>query len=58
METQRAMVETLALGLANGVLLGIGLTAANRGYGLSLAFCIGTLLTLSYLLTSRWKRPN
>ncbi len=53
---RRAVTEVLALGLANGVLLGAGLTAAHRGPALLLASGAGTFLTLIYLLTMRWIR--
>lgn len=55
---QRALAETLALGVANGVLLGVGFTAADRAYGLLLAVGTGTMITLSYLFASRWTRSN
>ena len=53
---RRALSEVLALGLANGVLLGAGLTAAHRVPALFMAFGAGTLVTLTYLLVLRWKR--
>ena len=55
--TQRsAFAATLALGILNGLLLGVGLTASDRTLGLLLAFGPGTLLTLSYVCTACWKR--
>jgi len=53
---RRALSEVLALGLANGLLLGAGLTAPHRGPALLLACGAGTLITLAYLLTMRWKQ--
>lgn len=58
MDTRRALAETLVLGIANGLLLGIGLTAANVAYGLLLACGLGTLLSFSYLLAFHRKRWN
>ena len=51
---RRVLSEVLALGLANGLLLGAGLTAAHRGPALLLASGAGTVITLTYLLTTRW----
>jgi hypothetical protein len=53
---RRALSEVLALGLANGLLLGAGLTSAHRGPALLMASGIGTFMTFAYLLTMRWKR--
>jgi hypothetical protein len=52
---RRALFEVLALGLANGLLLGAALAAANPGPALLLACGAGTVVTLVYLLTTRWK---
>ena len=54
--TWRALTEVLALGLANGVLLGAGLTAEHRVPALLIACGAGTLITLTYLLAMRWKQ--
>lgn len=53
---RRALAEVLALGLANGLLLGTALTAAHRGPALLIASGIGTFVTLTYLLIMRWRR--
>ena len=53
---RRALSEVLALGLGNGLLLGAALTSAHRAPALLMACGLGTLLTLTYLLTMRWKR--
>ena len=53
---RRVLLEVLALGLANGLLLGAGLTAAHRAPALLLACGAGTLITLTYLLTMRWRQ--
>ena len=55
-DLRRAVVATLALGIVNGLLLGVGLTASDRGLGLVLAFGLGTLLTLTYVCTACWRR--
>ena len=55
-ELRRVVVATLTLGIMNGLLLGVGLTATNRSLGLLLAFGPGTLLTLFYVCTACWKR--
>ena len=55
-DLRRAVVATLALGIVNGLLLGVGLTASDRGLGLLLAFGLGTLLTLTYVCTACWRR--
>lgn len=55
-DLRRALVSTLTLGVLNGLLLGVGLTAADRSAGLLLAFGPGTVLTLSYVCTAWWKR--
>lgn len=55
-DLRRALVATLTLGILNGLLLGVGLTAADRSAGLLLAFGPGTVLTLSYVCTAWWKR--
>ena len=52
---RRAIAEVLALGLANGLLLGAGLAAAHRGHGLLVASGAGTFITLTYLLMTRWR---
>ena len=51
-----ALSEVLALGLTNGLLLGAGLTAAHRGQALLMACGAGTFISLTYLLTTRWKQ--
>ena len=56
LELRRPLVAALALGIMNGLLLGIGLTASDRILGLLLAFGPGTLLSLSYACTACWKR--
>ena len=53
---RRALAEVLALGLANGLLLGAGLAAANRGHALVVATGTGTFITLTYLLMTRWRQ--
>ncbi len=53
---RRALAEVLTLGLANGLLLGAGLTAAHRAPALLVASGVGTLVTLAYLLTMRWRQ--
>lgn len=53
---RRALAVTLTLGIMNGLLLGVGLTASDRSFGLLLAFGPGTLLSLSYVCTACWKR--
>ena len=53
---RRALSEVLVLGLANGALLGAGLTATHRVPALFAACGAGTFLTLTYLLMMRWKR--
>ena len=53
---RRALSEMLALGLANGLLLGAVLMAAHRGPALLMACGAGTFITLTYLLTMRWIR--
>ena len=50
-QARRALTEVLALGLANGLLLGAGLTAGHRGPALLVASLVGTSITLAYLLT-------
>jgi len=55
-DRRRALTEVLTLGLANGLLLGAGLTAAHRAPALLVASGAGTFLTLSYLLVTRWKQ--
>jgi hypothetical protein len=52
--TRRTLAEVLALGMANGLLLGAGLAAVHRGQALFVASVAGTLITLTYLLVSRW----
>ncbi len=54
--TRRAFSELLALGLANGVLLGGALAAAHRGHALAVAMVTGTFITLVYLLATRWRQ--
>ena len=53
--TRRALAEVLALGLANGLLLGAGLAAANPAHALLVNMGAGTFITLTYLLMTRWK---
>lgn len=53
---QRALSEVLALGLTNGLLLGAALTATHRVPALLIASGAGTLITLTYLLMTRWKQ--
>lgn len=53
---RRTLSEMLALGLANGLLLGAGLTASHRAPALLLACGAGTVISLTYLLTMRWKQ--
>lgn len=55
-ETRRALTEMLVLGLANGLLLGAAMTAAHRAPALLIASGVGTFVTLTYLLTTRWKQ--
>lgn len=55
-QLRRALAEVLALGLANGLLLGVGLAAANRGHALMVASGAGTFITLTYLLMTRWRQ--
>lgn len=55
-DARRALTEMLVLGVANGLLLGAGLTAAHRGPALFIASGIGTFITLAYLLMTRWKQ--
>jgi len=55
-QIRRALAEVLALGLANGLLLGAGLSAANRGHALVVATGAGTFITLTYLLMTRWRQ--
>lgn len=54
--TRRALAELLALGLANGLLLGGALAAAHRGHALAVAVGTGTFVTLTYLLMTRWRQ--
>ncbi len=54
--TRRALAELLALGLANGLLLGGALATAHRGHALVVAVGTGTFVTLTYLLTTRWRQ--
>ena len=51
---RRALAEMLALGLANGALLGAGLAAADRALALLVASGAGTLINLAYLLLLLW----
>lgn len=53
---RRALAEVLALGVANGFLLGAGLTAAHRVPALLFASVAGTFLTMAYLLVMRWRQ--
>ena len=53
---RRVLFELLALGLANGLLLGAGLTAVHRAPAMLMACGAGTFITLTYLLTARWKQ--
>lgn len=53
---RRALAEVLALGMANGLLLGAGLAAVNRGHALMVASGAGTFITLTYLLMTRWRQ--
>jgi len=53
---RRAIAEVLALGLANGLLLGAAIAAANRGHALFVASGAGTFITLTYLLITRWRQ--
>lgn len=53
-DVRHALSEVLALGLANGLLLGTALTAAHRAPALLIASGVGTFITLTYLLTTRW----
>ena len=55
-QIRRALAEVLALGLANGLLLGAGLAATNRGHALIVASGAGTFITLTYLLMTRWRQ--
>ena len=52
----RALAEVLALGLANGLLLGAALATADRGHALFVASGAGTFITLTYLLMTRWRQ--
>ena len=54
--TRRALAEVLALGLANGLLLGAGLAAAHPAHGLMVASGAGTFITLTYLLMTHWRQ--
>ena len=54
--THRAVAEAVALGVANGLLLGAGLGAAHRLEALAIASGVGTFLTLTYLLMVRWRQ--
>jgi len=55
-QIRRALAEVLALGLANGLLLGAGLATAHRGHALMIASGAGTFITLTYLLMTRWRQ--
>jgi hypothetical protein len=55
---RRALSEVLALGLANGLLLGAGLAAADRAPALFMACGAGTFITLTYLLTMRRRQSS
>jgi hypothetical protein len=55
-QIRRALAEVLALGLANGLLLGAGLAGAHRGHALMVASGAGTFITLTYLLMTRWRQ--
>ncbi len=52
----RAFTELLALGVANGLLLGAGLAAAHRVQALGVAAGAGTFITLTYLLATRFRQ--
>jgi hypothetical protein len=49
------MTELLALGLANGLLLGAALAATHRGHALAVAAGAGTFISLTYLIVTRWR---
>jgi hypothetical protein len=53
---RRALAEVLALGMANGILLGAGLAAAHRAPALLVASGTGTFITLTYLVMTRWRQ--
>ena len=53
---RRALAEVLALGLANGLLLGAALATAHPGHALAVATGSGTFITLTYLLVTRWRQ--
>jgi hypothetical protein len=55
-QIRRALAEVLALGLANGLLLGTALAAAHRGHALIVASGAGTFISLTYLLMTRWRQ--
>ncbi len=44
----------IGLGLANGLLLGGALAAADRGHALAVAALAGIFITSTYLLSCRW----
>jgi threonine/homoserine/homoserine lactone efflux protein len=52
----RAFGELLALGVANGLLLGAGLAAADRVHALVVATGAGTFISLTYLVVTRFRR--
>ncbi len=51
----RMMAEVLALGVANGLLLGAALAAAHRAHALLVAAGAGTFITLTYLVATRFR---
>jgi hypothetical protein len=55
-DARRVLSEVLALGVANGLLMGTALTASHRGPALLMASGVGTFVTLTYLLETRWRQ--
>ena len=49
----RRFWELVALGIANGVLLGAGLAAAHRGHAVPVAVGAGVFITFAYWLSTR-----